>query len=411
MFRKFFSQKVHRRVYLDYAAATPISERAKQALLQSLTLTGNPSSIYKEGVEAKDALIQSRKEVASLISAQPYEIYFTSSATESIALAINGIVDCYHAMHPLSERLPHVITSCIEHPAVLETVRHLEKKKRIIATYLPVTREGFIEVKTLREALTEETILVTLMYVNNELGTVQPVKEVGRALQLYREEKARVRGGTPSVYPYYHIDACQAFNYFPCLVSSLRVDLLTLNSSKVYGPRGVALLYKKEGVHLSPITRGGGQERGLRSGTEAVPQIVAFKEALVEAQLTREKESKRLYEIRKRTIASIKERLLGAVIYGSEKEACQSPSIINLRVPGMLSEEIILRLDAQGFAVSHKSACASESESGSYVVKALGEEDAATYENIRISMGRSTTEGDMRSFIKVLVEIVGKYAR
>jgi len=398
------------RIYLDHGAATALSLRAREELMRVLPLYGNPSAIYKEGVVAKEILKSASEKIAKLLSCHPYELYFTGTGTESVSLAINGTIKYWHETHKSEGKLPHVITSVIEHPAVLETLRACEREGKVKVTYLPVTIDGLVKVSDVREMLTEETILVTLMYANNEIGTIQPVKEVGRALALYREEAKERRTDPHEVhYPYFHIDACQAGNFLPLDVKSLRADMMTLNGSKLYGPKGVALLFKREGVMVKEQVEGGGQERGLRSGTEAVPLIASFAEALVESQELKESEERRLLLLREKCVKDLQEAIPDIVLYGSFKNGERLPNNINCRIPRIVSEEVILRLDAKGFAISHKSACASESESGSHVILALGETELAASENLRITMGRSTTENDMTRFVAEMKEIASLY--
>ncbi len=419
------ARSVSSRVYLDNAGATEVGERAKRALLESLDVYGNPSGIHKEGTEASVLLDKARALCATVINAHAYEVYFTSSGTESCNLAILGTYDAFATNYKLQTTglaaLPHIIVSSIEHPAVLEPVRRLEKAGKIRVIYLPVYEDGIVKVNDLIEALTDETILVSVMYANNEIGTLQPIKEIGRAIENWKREKNLPH----TAYPYFHTDACQAANYCNLDVLRLKAHMMTVNSSKVYGPKGSAFLYKREGVKLSPLSHGGGQERTLRSGTENVASAYAFGVALTEAQNMREEESARLRALRDETVASLKSSIPSIIFYGAFDEyfellpatsqklkAVQRlPNNINCRVPGISSEEMILRLDAQGFAVSHKSACASMETDGSYVVTALGATEDEARENIRISMGRSTTKKDMEKFVKAVQDIASKYKK
>jgi cysteine desulfurase len=318
--------------------------------------------------------------------------------------------------------VPHIIVSSIEHPAILEPVKLLERDRKVRVTYLPVYDNGIIKVHDVTEALCDETILVSVMYANNEIGTLQPVKEVGRAIDEWKRNKNL----SFTSYPYFHTDACQAVNYCNLDVLRLKVHMMTVNSSKVYGPKGVGLLYKREGVKLSSVLYGGGQERGLRSGTENVAGAYAFGVALTEAHELKEKESVRLRELRDYTVELLRKEVPSIVLYGAFDTyrqqstdniaqkgilhtALRLPNNINCRVPGISSEEMILRLDAKGFAVSHKSACASMETDGSYVVMALGATEEEARENIRISMGRNTTKKDMEKLVEAMKEIAEKY--
>ncbi len=395
-----FLKSKNQRVYLDNAGATAVSARAKRALTDALEIYGNPSAIHAEGSSASKLLQESRNMCAKILNAHSYEIYFTSSGTESCNLAILGT---YFGVDKISK--PHIITSSIEHPAVLEPIRHLEKAGKIRVTYLPVGESGIVKLNDIREALSEDTILVSVMYANNEIGTIQPVKEIGRAIEEWKKENNRIH----TDYPYFHTDACQTANYCNLDAVRLRAHLMTVNSSKVYGPKGIALLYKREGIKLHEINYGGGQERGLRSGTESVALARSFAEALIEAQEIKEKESARLIELRDFFFDKISKEIPDVTIYGDRKE--RLPNNINIRVPNIPSDEMILRLDAKGFAVSHKSACASAETGGSYVVQALGATVNESLENVRITLGRNTTKPDLEKLIIAIKEIKEKFAR
>lgn len=389
-----------KRVYLDHAGATPVSKRSQEKLIESLSMYGNPSAIHKEGDQASHALQKARTVVATVLNAHSYEITFAGTGTESCNMALMGII---RAAEGIAK--PHVITSAIEHPSVLEPIRHLEKEGYVRVTYLPVYENGIVKVKDLREALSEDTVLVSIMYANNEVGTIQPVKEIGRAIDEWKREEGR----TFTSYPYFHTDACQAGNYLNLDVLRLKCHLMTINSSKVYGPKGIAALYKREGIRLNPVMYGGGQERGLRSGTESVALAGAFAEALRETVEMRDEESERLTVIRDYFFEKVVKEIPDVTIYGDRKE--RLPNNINIRVPGIPSDEMILRLDAKGFAVSHKSACASQETDGSYVVQALGASAQESLENVRITLGRDTTKGDMDVLIQAIAEIKQKFAR
>lgn len=393
----FFSKK---RIYLDHAGATPLSQKAQEAIKQSLTLFGNASAIHEEGDNASRELQRARNTIATVLNAHSYEIIFTGNGTESCNLAILGTMKSR-----MDVEKPHIITTAIEHPSVLEPIKQLEKWGKATVTYLPVYENGILKLKDLREALNENTVLVSVMYANNEVGTIQPVKEIGRAI----DEWKKAEGRTFTSYPYFHIDACQAGNYLNLDVLRLKCHLMTINSSKVYGPKGIAALYKREGIKVEPLVYGGGQERELRSGTEAVFLASAFAEGLKESHEMREKESERLVSIRDHFFKEIKKTIPEVTIYGDLKD--RLPNNINIRVPGIPSDEMILRLDAKGFAVSHKSACASQETDGSYVLVALGASEEEALQNVRITMGRDTTKEDMERLVTTIKDIKEKFAR
>lgn len=430
------------RVYLDNAGATDVGVRAKRALIESLAVYGNPSGIHAEGAQAGVLLDKARALCATVLNVHAYEIYFTSSGTESCNLAVLGTYYGYRQQFTSftdnrQQIIPHVIVSSIEHPAVLEPVRILEREGKIRVTYLPVYEDGIVHVRDVVDALSDETILVSVMYANNEIGTIQPVKEIGRAIDEWKRSHER----TFTSYPYFHSDACQAANYCNLDALRLKTHMMTVNSSKVYGPKGIALLYKREGVKLSPVSQGGGQERQLRSGTENVAGAYAFGIALTESHEMREEESLRLRTLRDETVEQLKKYIPSIVFYGAFDQFRQQnigsrtqttdkreqvtenrqqtsvvrhelrlPNNINCRVPGISSEEMILRLDAKGFAVSHKSACASMESDGSYVLTALGVTEVEARENIRISMGRSTTKKDMERLVEAMKMIANRYS-
>lgn len=407
MFNPF--KKTIKRVYLDNAGATPVSVRALRALMKGLRQFGNPSAIHHEGDQASRILQKARNMIATILNVHSYEVIFVGTGTESCNLAILGTYEGSKKQETRSKErnisLPHVITSVIEHPAVLEPIKQLEREGKVIVTYLPVYENGIVKVKDVHDALTEDTVLVSVMYANNEVGTIQPVKEIGRCIDEWKREHER----THTSYPYFHIDACQAGSYLNLDAVRLRCHLMTVNSSKVYGPKGIAVLYKREGIRIDPILYGGAQERGLRSGTESVALALSFAEALKESQEMKEKESVRVSALRDFFFHAIGKELPEVTIYGDKKE--RLPNNINIRAPGIPSDEMILRLDAKGFAVSHKSACASQETEGSYVVQALGATLEESLENVRITLGRDTRREDMENLVKAVKDIHVKFAR
>lgn len=410
-----FLRSTQKRVYLDNAGATHISKQSQDALIASLATYGNASGIHKEGVEAGNFLDKARGLCASALNAHGYEIYFASSGTESCNMAILG---AYNAHQKASTNIPHIITSTIEHPSVLEPIRHLERTGKVRITYIPVSVEGVVRVQDIREALSEDTILVSIMYANNEIGTIQPIKEIGRTIDEWKRESGR----TFNEYPYLHTDACQAANYLNLDVVRLKCHLMTVNGSKCYGPKGTALLYKREGIRLSEVSFGGGQERGLRSGTENASSLYAFGVALREAYELREKESTRLRAVRDYAHKELQKSIQGITFYGAFDEYTSHqgvqtlhnekrlPNNINCRIPGISSDEMIIRLDAKGFAVSHKSACASSETDGSYVIEALGASREEALQNIRITLGRDTREADIDLLVRAMKEIQEQFA-
>ncbi|MEK7558372.1 MAG: cysteine desulfurase family protein, partial [Patescibacteria group bacterium] len=277
------------RVYLDHASATPVDLRVLKAMEPFWSRDfGNPSAIYEEGVLAKKAVENARKEIAGILKSRASEIIFTNGATESLNLAIQGTIIAWRKLHKGN---PEIITSAIEHEAVLDTCRALQNWD-VKVHYIKPEKNGIVKTSEIKKHINKNTVLASIMYANNEIGTIQPIKEIGRAIKLWKIEQKE------KIYPLFHTDAVQAANYLNLDVNSLGVQLLTLNSAKIYGPKGMAILYVKNGTRLEPIIHGGGQEKELRAGTENVPLIVGMSESLKIAQGIKNKESKRLTALR-----------------------------------------------------------------------------------------------------------------
>jgi len=389
-----------KRIYLDYAATT---ERA-----------GNPSSIHQEGVKAKKMLDEARRKTAAFFGARPEEIIFTSGGTESNNLAIFGAIGTGK----------HAITTVIEHSSVLECFRELEKRG-VKVDYLPVNSEGILELKTLAKALRPETALVSIGYVNGEIGVVQPIGKISKLLKTTYSKMAlsgklladqplpHLAKSLPST-PFrncekllFHCDASQAPLYLNCEKETLGADLITVDGHKIYGPLGAGALFVRKGVNLKPIMFGGGQENSLRPGTENLPAIVGLADALELAKKNREKESKRLATLRDFFISKIKKEIPEAVLNGppSQGYGVAMPNIVNFSFPDKEAEFLALQLDANGIAVATKSACL-KNERESYVVKALGGDSRRASSAIRFSFGKDTKKSDLEYTIKVLSNIM-----
>jgi cysteine desulfurase len=391
---------VNKRIYLDHSATTPIDERVLLAMQKTAKeVFGNPSSIHKEGVLAKREVESARKEIAEIIGAQPDEIIFTSGGTESNNLAIFGTVSSWDI------RCPNVVISSIEHPSVLEGVRELEKHG-VEVTFLPVGSDGIVSVKDVAEAIKENTVLVSIMYANNEIGTIQPIAEIAKAIRQKTIKLSDHPTIKPKIRPLFHTDACQATNYLDMNVLRLGMDLMTFNASKIYGPKGVGALYIKRGIKLSPIIFGGGQEKGMRSGTENVAGIRGFAEAMKIAEKMKEKESARLEKLRNFFAKEILKKIPGAVLNGAPLR--RLPNNTNLSFPDLDGEEIVIGLDARGIAVSTGSACANIATDGkvSHVLLAIGADKNLARGGVRFTLGRETTKEDIERTIKELSLVV-----
>lgn len=378
---------MRRRIYLDYAGATPVSLVAQKAYRKALTLYGNPGALHAEGVAAQEALEGARFDLARVFECKAGDLVLTSGATESNNLLIQGVVK---ARLQKNGGHVHIITTSIEHASILEPVAALEEEG-VAVTYLEPDHQGAISPGALHDALTDTTVLVSIGWTNSEIGVVQQMGALARVIREY--EKAH---GTRIIF---HSDAGQAPLYISPVVSGLGVDALTLDSGKLYGPRGVGALILRS-VDIEPILHGGGQEGGLRPGTENVALAAGFAAALVEAHALRERETKRLRDLKNICLHAIEMNIPGSVVNGSTHTML--PHVLNVSLPGVDSEYLVMRLDALGVAVATKSAC-EETERQSHVVYALDPENAERAQTtLRVSFGRATTKGDVQHFLKKL---------
>jgi cysteine desulfurase len=383
-----------RRVYLDYAAATPVSALAQKAVMEtSKKFFGNPSAIHKEGKDARASLESARAVVAEALAARPDEIIFTSGATEANNTAFMGVVQSA-GIRGLAR--PHIIISAIEHPSVLETVKALERYGMRV-DYLSVDSRGLIDTKELRKLITPETVLVSVMYANNEIGTIEPITDIAREVR-----HARKMNG--SAYPYFHTDASQAANYLDINVLRLGVDMMTISSGKTYGPRGIGALFVKRGVEMSPLMYGGEHEAGRRPGTESVALAQGFAVALAEARKMSVKEGKRVAKLRDALSTKILKKVSGTSVNGDLGYSL--PNILNISFDGVESEALVLYLDAAGIAVSGKSACKSSSEGPSHVILAIGKASDNQSGAIRFSLGRDTKNVDIVRVANEVIRVV-----
>lgn len=380
-----------KRIYLDHAAATPVSSAVIRAMSPYWSdFFGNPSAIHQEGVTAKKVISGVRDAIAGLLRVHSDEIIFTGSATESANLAIRGVVDAYQKEH--KEAVPRVIISSLEHAAVLETA-HALRAQGVDVVDVPILPSGVIDMDALAQLINEHTVLVSVMLANNEIGVIQPIREIAKLLREKRKSFSNARKEQVA-YPYFHTDACQATNYIDLDIPKLGVDLLTVNSAKIYGPKGIALLYVRRGVKIAPIIQGGGQEFGLRAGTEQVSLIVGFGAAMKGATMMREKESLRVRTLRDEMLKQIRVHYPEVVVNGDLES--RLPNNLNLTFPGVDHEFLVLVLDANGVAVSTKSACNEFDAEISHVLLALrGEHDDLPPQGVRITLGRDTTLRDV----------------
>ncbi len=392
-------------IYFDYASSCYIDSKVFFVMNKTEKFFANPNSIHKDGVFVRKQIELARGKIAKILNAHNDEIFFTGSGTESDALAILGFVNNFKLNN--KNIIPHIITTSIEHPAVLENCKFLEENKEVEITYVDPDKNGIINPKDIKDSIKENTILVSVMYANNEIGTIQKIEEIAKEIRHYKKHNNKN-------FPIFHTDACQAINYlFVSNVEKLGVDMMSFNGSKIYGPKGIGVLYKKRNINISPIYKGGGQEGGLRSGTESISSIVGITKALEITELIKNKESKRLTLLRDYFIDKInyiREKTGYKIILNGDKEARLSNNI-NISVLGISSELLVIELDAMGIEVSEKSACHSSDENSSYVIKAIRKTCSKNKEegSIRISLGRSTKKTDIDYLISSLIKILNKY--
>ncbi len=383
-----------RQVYLDHAATTPMLPEVLEVMLPYLNEDfGNPSSFHSLGKKAKDDIDGARRGIAEILHAREDEILFTSGGTESDNLALLGYA------RKNQEQGKHLITTKLEHHAVLEAMMHLEKKEGFEVTYLEPDREGLVSVEQVESALRPDTILVSIMYANNEIGTIEPIVEIGNMIQKWREAHGR-----PALK--FHTDACQASEYLSLDVEKLHVDMLTLNGSKMYGPKGIGLLYVKRGIKLQPLLFGGAQEKAIRPGTENVAGIIGMNKALEIAQRDREKETERLLPLRELLERGIQEKITKTRLNGHKTQRLANN--VNISFMDIEGEALILYLDEAGIYTSTGSACTSASLDPSHVILALGLPYEVAHGSIRFTLGRSTTQEDIDYVIQTLPPLVEK---
>lgn len=391
-----------KRIYLDYAATTPIDKEVLKAMTPYFSLNfGNPSSIHSFGQEAIAAVDEAREKIAKLLNCDFSEIIFTGSATESNNLAITGLLKA-HKENLKTENKLHIISTNIEHESVLEPIKEL-KKCGNKATYLKADKNGLINIGDLKKEIKNNTVLVSVIYANNEIGTIQPVKEIGRLLEKINIK--RREQNLPKIY--FHTDAVQALQFLECRPDWLKVDLMTFSGHKIYGPKGIGALYVRKNTPLAPVILGGGQEFGLRSGTENVSSIVGLCEAFARSFKNRELRSNRVFKLRDKLLNYIIKNNKKVKINGSLKN--RLPNNLNLRFIGISNEMLLIALDQAGLAVSAGSACSSGALEVSHVLTAIGLTEKQAKESVRITLGKNTTEKEIVKTAIVINKIVNNF--
>jgi cysteine desulfurase len=374
------------KIYLDYAATTPVHPEVLEAMLPYFTEKfGNPSTLYEYGQEAKGAIEEARASVAGLIGGKPEEIVFTCGGTEADNYALEG------AVYANEKKGNHIITSSIEHHAVLETCKFLEKRGFKV-TYVPVDNYGLVDPDAVKKAITPETVLVSVMHANNEVGTIEPLAEIGK---ITREAGVL-----------FHTDAVQTVGHIPVDVNELGVDLLSMSAHKLYGPKGVGALYIRKGKGLVPFMHGGEQEKRRRAGTENVPGIVGLGKAAELARQEMAQEAKRLTGLRDKLISGLLEHIGDARLNGHPFK--RLPNNVNLTIDFVEGESMCLHLDMEGICASTGSACSSGSLEASHVLLAMGLRHEQAHGSLRFTLGRWTTEDEIDKVIGALTSVVAR---
>jgi cysteine desulfurase len=422
-----------KKIYLDYSATTPVDKEVMQVMSPYfLNKFGNPSSMHSFGQDAMAGVDKAREQAAHFLNCEPDEIIFTSGATESDNLAIKGVIKALlcQGYGGRGNKKLHIITTSIEHSAVLEPCRELEKpsfaeamegKGGVEVTYLPVKSNGVVDIEKFKKAIKDNTVLVSIMHVNSEVGSIQPIREIGKIIRKINDKKLRewrkfplikskrdpsatLRVGRPRPI-YFHTDATQAINFLNCDVSWNYVDMLSMSGHKIYGPKGVGVLYIKSGVPIKPLQLGGHQENNLRSGTYNVPGIVGMGKALeLLDKKTVEKNNLKIAKLRDMLVAGIKKDMPD-VVFNTDKNN-STPSHANFSFLGVEGESILISLDLEGIAVSTGSACASGKLEPSHVLLAMGIKQEVAHNSIRFTLGKYTTEAEIKKTVKILPPII-----
>lgn len=397
--KKYLNNLFSKSIYLDHASTTPMDDRVFSVMKKVIKDTyGNSGGMYQLGIETKKVISESRSQIARILGTTSDNVVFTRGGTESNNIAILGAVSYFKKTYP--EIIPHIITGVIEHDSVLEICKHLELTKQATVSYIPCDADGIIDVTELKKELRPETMLVTIMYANNEIGTIQPIREITKLIRWYKKQlKEKKEGIISESYPLVHTDAIQAVNYCDINIARLGIDMMTISGSKIYGPKSIGALFVKNKTLIDPIIFGGAQESGLRSGTEDSAMVAGFAKALQTSQDIKETEVERLTKLRDFVIDELlkDERV---TLNGSQTD--RLPNNINVTIRGYSGESLVIQLAEAGFAVSSKSACQSDSDEESHVIAALRKANGiignSEEGSLRITLGRSTKEKDVKRF-------------
>ena len=404
-------KKEKKQYYFDYAAATPIDDEVLSLLFSHLgTNFANPGALHGAGVESKKILQESRTVISGLISSRSDEIVFTSGGTESDVLALKGVVDKVLLNKNLKEK-PHLIVSAIEHSAIFDTAKKLKDSGLIELSILSVDNSGRVDIDNLKNLIKESTVFISVMYVNNEIGVIQDIPSISKEI---RRLKKKIHGDRSAVYPVFHTDASQAVGSLPVGVLSLGIDLMSFNSGKIYGPKGVGALFVKRKTPISSVFYSSGQEFGLRPGTEPVALIAGFAKAMQVSEKHKDKEFLRQKENRKYFLKELEnismEPSLNSLDLSykiNQTEDYTVPHIVHLPFKGLESDQLVIELDSRNIFVSAKSACKTLDPQTSHVLQSIGYKDNS-WGSVRFSFGRNTNKDDIDFAIAALKEVLIK---
>lgn len=380
-------------IYLDNAAATPVDGGVKKEMARAFNIYANPSSFNDAGRKARQELKNARVKIARFLGARPEEIFFTASASEANNLAVLG------SAKMTTRGKNEILTTPIEHPSVLAPLKSLAPPFKTI--FLKINNEGAVDLGNIERMLSPKTFLISIMYSNNEIGTIEPIVKISKIIRNFKVKSYKLKAIS---YPLFHVDACHATEYLDMNVNNLGADLLSFNGTKIYGPRGIGVLYVRRGTPIAPLIMGGEHERGLRAGTENLPAILGLAKAI---ELINKKEGQRTAELRDYFFKKIKETMPDVKIngaFGTER----LPNNISISIPNTNSENLLLELDKQGIRAGSGSACASHSVEPSHVLKALGVKEPYLEGVLRFSLGRQTTKKEIDFVLKILPVIIKK---
>lgn len=407
-----------KRIYLDYAATTPVDPQVEKAMRPYFgSIFGNPGAVHYFGQQAQGTILNSREKIAKLFGLNnSQQVIFTGSATEANNLAIRGVVKSYKRQAKDKNVKPRIITSEIEHKSILKTCGDLEKEDEVEVIYAPVSKEGIVDLAKLKSSLNKNTILVSVMYVNNEIGSLQPIAEISKLISEFRKQKVENRSNKnsnfylpDSIFPLMHTDAVQAVQFFDSNLENLGVDLMSISGHKIYSPKGIgALLISNKlqgsGFKLRPIITGGGQEFGLRGGTENVPYIAGLAKAAELIFKFKNKETKRISQLSQGFYQKLKKSLSQIEINGSLEN--RAPHILNIYFPHCEAKDLLIALDLQGIAVSTGAACQARISKPPYVLVMMGLPEERALSSLRFSFGRFTKKEDIGKAVMVCIKII-----